>query len=310
MFPTFSIILRKDCPKKNGDCPIVLQVIYKRRNSTISLQIYTKPAQWDKIERRLLGHTLNTDKINYYLQGELARAQDIALQFYIKKQDFDLATFRKLFKNAQRDDLLSFMEEMIKLAITERKGSGYVKSMMVVKNKIEAYQPEVKFYEITREWLMKWRAWLDGTGVTATTANKNLSILRLFMKQVKTAGLIVENPFDTFKLSSKPSYQGKLKYDPNVNKELDTTDSVEIAPDIFQYSKTKRDINLRLRFLVMKRDNFKCVVCGRSPAKDPEIELHIDHIIAWANGGETVFENLQTLCSLCNIGKSDLDFSE
>lgn len=71
--------------------------------------------------------------------------------------------------------------------------------------------------------------------------------------------------------------------------------------------KTKRGINWRLRFIVMRRDNFKCKSCGRSPATDPSIVLHVDHIKAWANGGETVLENLQTLCSKCNIGKSDLE---
>lgn len=70
--------------------------------------------------------------------------------------------------------------------------------------------------------------------------------------------------------------------------------------------KTKRDINLRTRFLVMKRDNFKCCMCGRSPATTPGLELHIDHIKPWAKGGETVIDNLQTLCSECNLGKSDL----
>lgn len=71
--------------------------------------------------------------------------------------------------------------------------------------------------------------------------------------------------------------------------------------------KTKREISLRLRFLVMRRDTFKCKNCGRSPATDQTIVLHVDHIKAWANGGETVLENLQTLCSKCNIGKSDLE---
>lgn len=72
--------------------------------------------------------------------------------------------------------------------------------------------------------------------------------------------------------------------------------------------KTTRGVNERLRFIVMRRDNFKCKNCGRSPATDPTIILHVDHKKAWANGGETVLENLQTLCSKCNIGKSDLDF--
>jgi hypothetical protein len=72
--------------------------------------------------------------------------------------------------------------------------------------------------------------------------------------------------------------------------------------------KTQRNVNWRLRFLVMRKDNFKCKSCGRSPASDPKIVLHVDHIKAWANGGETVLENLQTLCSICNIGKSDLHY--
>lgn len=70
---------------------------------------------------------------------------------------------------------------------------------------------------------------------------------------------------------------------------------------------TKRDVNLRLRFKVFQRDNFKCRFCGASPATDSSIQLHVDHIIPWSKGGETVIENLQTLCSNCNLGKSNLN---
>ena len=70
--------------------------------------------------------------------------------------------------------------------------------------------------------------------------------------------------------------------------------------------KTTRDINLRLRFKVMQRDNFKCCICGKSPATSPNVTLHIDHIKPWSKGGETTIDNLQTLCSDCNLGKSDL----
>lgn len=73
-------------------------------------------------------------------------------------------------------------------------------------------------------------------------------------------------------------------------------------------SKAKsRTISDKLRYTVLKRDNFKCCACGASPAKDPSVELHIDHIIPWSKGGETALENLQTLCSRCNIGKSNSD---
>lgn len=70
--------------------------------------------------------------------------------------------------------------------------------------------------------------------------------------------------------------------------------------------RTSRNINLRLRWTILQRDNFSCTKCGRSPAKDPSVILHVDHIIPWSKDGETVIENLETLCEKCNLGKSNL----
>ena len=70
-------------------------------------------------------------------------------------------------------------------------------------------------------------------------------------------------------------------------------------------TKTGRDPSLRLRYKVLLRDGFSCVQCGASPAKDKNIELHIDHIIPWSKNGETILQNLQTLCSNCNLGKGN-----
>jgi hypothetical protein len=66
-----------------------------------------------------------------------------------------------------------------------------------------------------------------------------------------------------------------------------------------------RDPSQRLRFRVMLRDHFRCRSCGRSPATHPGIALHVDHIQPWTKDGLTTYENLQTLCSDCNLGKSD-----
>ena len=67
-----------------------------------------------------------------------------------------------------------------------------------------------------------------------------------------------------------------------------------------------RDPSLRLRFAVLKRDRFTCRSCGASPARSPEVELHVDHVVPWSSGGPIVIENLQTLCLQCNIGKSNV----
>jgi 5-methylcytosine-specific restriction endonuclease McrA len=74
--------------------------------------------------------------------------------------------------------------------------------------------------------------------------------------------------------------------------------------------KTPRNVGWRMRFLVMRRDNFKCKICGCSPALRSGTILVVDHLIPWVDGGETVVENLQTLCEPCNGGKSDLPLRE
>lgn len=73
-----------------------------------------------------------------------------------------------------------------------------------------------------------------------------------------------------------------------------------------QKKEDQRAIGYRLRYKVLNRDNFKCVICGNRQSDDPKSKLHVDHIVPFSKGGKTVFSNLRTLCYKCNIGKGDL----
>ncbi len=60
-----------------------------------------------------------------------------------------------------------------------------------------------------------------------------------------------------------------------------------------------------IRWQVFQRDNWRCVACGRG-ALDGVI-LHIDHITPRSKGGRDTLDNYQTLCHVCNLGKSNRD---
>lgn len=68
----------------------------------------------------------------------------------------------------------------------------------------------------------------------------------------------------------------------------------------------RKPISKSLRFSVLRRDDFTCRYCG---AKPPDVVLHLDHVLAVANGGENVFDNLVTACLPCNLGKGVGDAS-
>jgi 5-methylcytosine-specific restriction endonuclease McrA len=51
---------------------------------------------------------------------------------------------------------------------------------------------------------------------------------------------------------------------------------------------------------ILKRDNHKCMYCGRS-----DLPLTIDHIIPKSKGGDDSWENLVAACMPCNNKKGD-----
>lgn len=64
------------------------------------------------------------------------------------------------------------------------------------------------------------------------------------------------------------------------------------------------DAYLKLRFMVLRRDDFTCQYCGRN-AQSGAV-LHIDHVCPKSNGGKYAFDNLVTSCFECNEGKGDI----
>jgi hypothetical protein len=67
-------------------------------------------------------------------------------------------------------------------------------------------------------------------------------------------------------------------------------------------SKLQHAPTKKLRMEILKRDQARCLVCGRSPASNADIELHVHHIIPWGTGGLTEELNLVTLCHTCHGG--------
>jgi len=133
------------------------------------------------------------------------------------------------------------------------------------------------------------------------------SALERFVEFANAAEAVPNNPTE-----DSVAQAAALKTDPTLKTQCATPDfpprpsvsSVSIASTPTRRS--PRDPGLRLRFKVLQRDNFSCRNCGRSPAIVLGVILHVDHKLPWSKGGETVFENLVTLCQECNLGKSDL----
>jgi len=104
----------------------------------------------------------------------------------------------------------------------------------------------------------------------------------------------------TFKnILSEMNYYQMINDYPDKEKDI-SADTKEIDKINFNENKF---IRAGVRWQVFERDDFKCVACGKS-ASDGAI-LHVDHIKPRSKGGRDTMDNYQTLCHLCNIGKSN-----
>jgi hypothetical protein len=70
-----------------------------------------------------------------------------------------------------------------------------------------------------------------------------------------------------------------------------------LSKDIF-----KKAPSPKKRMAILKRDKYRCKVCGRSPHNHVDIEIHVHHIRPFGERGLTHEENLISLCDTCHRG--------
>jgi hypothetical protein len=64
----------------------------------------------------------------------------------------------------------------------------------------------------------------------------------------------------------------------------------------------RKDISASTRWTVFARDGFACRYCGVRAGQDG-VQLHVDHVISIADGGDNSIDNLLAACQRCNGGK-------
>ena len=112
---------------------------------------------------------------------------------------------------------------------------------------------------------------------------------RLTGKELRDPDRAIRNLYQEGKLQKLS--KGVYRYDPDLAVTRMLEDFSQVA---------KREI--------LRRDGYKCVICGASPSEG--VELHVDHIKPKDKGGRATIDNGQTLCSMHNMRKKNLGQTE
>lgn len=89
---------------------------------------------------------------------------------------------------------------------------------------------------------------------------------------------------------------------------------IKVKKGVYRYDpeiarqKEINDFTPEQKEAILKRDGYKCVICGRGTQEG--VELHVDHIKPKYLGGKSTIENGQTLCAQHNFIKKNLKQTE
>ncbi len=84
---------------------------------------------------------------------------------------------------------------------------------------------------------------------------------------------------------------------------------IKVRTGIYRYdpnksiSKSSKDFTKLMKEEILKKDGYKCVICGRGESDGTT--LHIDHIKPRSKGGKSDLKNGQVLCGRHNILKKN-----
>jgi len=89
---------------------------------------------------------------------------------------------------------------------------------------------------------------------------------------------------------------------------------IKVAKGIYRYdpdlasNREFEDFTPEQREAIMKRDNYRCVICGRG--RENGVELQVDHIKPKDQGGKATIDNGETLCAQHNFQKKNYKQTE
>lgn len=158
-----------------------------------------------------------------------------------------------------------------------------------------------------------WKEYLEEIAALGTTGYENRRLAKTEERLIKwkllpapvvSIEIVVEWGYTSPK--GRNSYRGRMRFGGDETKALFARAEARKRSQSSRQACIKRERALMtdsLRYDVLRRDGFRCVLCGS--AGSDGVKLEVDHIVPVARGGRTELSNLRTLCDRCNRGKRD-----
>ena len=201
------VILRTDCIRKDGTALLSLQCFLNKKRKVISLNLYVKPALFNKDEQRVLsGQGLKkdiADAVNLILEQAKGKANKIFVNAHLADKPLNADEFEIEFSNpASRYDFLSFFYKQAK----GRKGlvtDSTIAQNLATHNKLKKFRDNISFADLTYSFIEDFEKWLrtdKDEKVTTNSVWKHHKTIHTFINIAIKKGHKIPDPYKNYKI--------------------------------------------------------------------------------------------------------------
>jgi site-specific recombinase XerD len=191
---------------KKGLSKVEILVVYKRMKVYAPSKIKISSNQFES--GKVINHKHKV-RLNAILQKQITDIETKVLDALregqpTKEQLSTLVKEEKIKKSALT--VVDFISDL-RIKLKAKVSNGRLKHYDVMSNKLEAYHPNLKFKDISGQWLNEFEAHLRSKGIEVNTLNSNMSILRAILNRAADTELIDIKQFAKYRV---PKYEQKL----------------------------------------------------------------------------------------------------
>lgn len=194
-------IRRSDAVRKDGTAPVYATLVISGEKIRISTGVYVSLQDWDPDRQIVRGRTPEVNDKNLIIHNTLARINDVLVKFRLSGEKLTKASFLNKYGAPKSSPYFAtYALERLNRLKTALEFGTYRHHKAAI-TKLMQYAPELKFEDITSDWLRVYAAYLSkDLGNAPGTVAKNLSIIRSHYMAGFRDGKTHHNPFEAFRM--------------------------------------------------------------------------------------------------------------
>lgn len=214
-----SLYLDTRRPKVNGLCAVRLSINYESVTRLVSTGVDLSPEMWDEYAQCVRPRCKDARALNVRLRTLRYEAERMADRLAYTAQNAPLA---ECVARAVQSDLLgrkdltpnfpgSFAGRLTNFAA--RKAAGTRRLYMCTLSRMRAFDADVDaltFEDITRDWLLRFEAWMRDRGMKKNASNIHLRNIRAVFNDALDDEVITCYPFRRLKIRPEPTRKRSL----------------------------------------------------------------------------------------------------